>query len=357
MKKIKIGIYGYGNLGKGVEIALKNNSDMELVGVFTRRDPDTIETIFNDTKVYSAKEINNMKGKIDVMVLCGGSATDLPVQTPEIASMFNVVDSFDNHANIEKHFNNFNQVSKENNTLALISCGWDPGLFSLNRALFEAVLPNGTNYVFYGRGLSQGHSDAIRRIKGVKKAVQYTVPYEESVKKVKNGEDPQFSSVREVMWRECFVVLEEEADSSKIEKEIKEMPNYFEPYNINIALLTGSTTKKNKEKIYEELESGHIDLLIGTHSLLNEQVIFKNLGLVITDEQHRFGVNQRNLLQNKGNKKESDVLYLSATPIPRTYALTIYGDLDLSQIKTKPNIRKEVITKVVLEKNIKDVFL
>lgn len=245
MKKIKIGIYGYGNLGKGVEIALKNNSDMELVGVFTRRDPDTIETIFNDTKVYSAKEINNMKGKIDVMVLCGGSATDLPVQTPEIASMFNVVDSFDNHANIEKHFNNVNQVSKENNTLALISCGWDPGLFSLNRALFEAVLPNGTNYVFYGRGLSQGHSDAIRRIKGVKKAVQYTVPYEESVKKVKNGEDPKFSSVREVMWRECFVVLEEEADSSKIEKEIKEMPNYFEPYNTEVHFISEEEFNKN----------------------------------------------------------------------------------------------------------------
>lgn len=245
MKKIKIGIYGYGNLGKGVEIALKNNSDMELVGVFTRRDPDTIETIFNDTKVYSAKEINNMKGKIDVMVLCGGSATDLPVQTPELASMFNVVDSFDNHANIEKHFDNVDQISKDNNTLALISCGWDPGLFSLNRALFESVLPDGTNYVFYGRGLSQGHSDAIRRIKGVKKAVQYTVPYEESVKKVKNGEDPQFSSVREVMWRECFVVLEEGADANKIEKEIKEMPNYFEPYNTEVRFISEEEFDKN----------------------------------------------------------------------------------------------------------------
>lgn len=172
-----------------------------------------------------------MKDKIDVMILCSGSATDLPVQGPMVASMFNTVDSFDTHAKIPEYFSSINSAAKASNTLSLISCGWDPGLFSLNRSLLESVLPLGENYVFYGRGLSQGHSDAVRRIPGVKNAVQYTVPYKEAVAKVRNGENPNFSSVREVMWRECFVVLEDEANAEKVEKEIKNMPNYFEPYN------------------------------------------------------------------------------------------------------------------------------
>ena len=275
MEKIKIGIYGYGNLGKGVETAIKNNPDMELVGVFTRRDPKTIKTINKETNVYGTDEVSNMKDKIDVMILCGGSATDLPVQTPEMASMFNVVDSFDNHANIPLHFNNVDKVAKENNKLALISCGWDPGLFSLNRALFEAVLPIGTNYVFYGRGLSQGHSDAVRRIKGVKKAVQYTVPYEESVRKVRNGEEPQFSSVREVMWRECFVVLDDNADAKEVEKEIKEMPNYFEPYNTTVHFIS----EEEFDKDHVGMPHGGFVLRSGKTSSNNKQIAEFSLNL------------------------------------------------------------------------------
>ena len=275
MKKIKIGIYGYGNLGKGVETAIKNNPDMELVGVFTRRNPKTIKTINKETNVYGTDEVSNMKDKIDVMILCGGSATDLPVQTPEMASMFNVVDSFDNHANIPLHFNNVDKVAKENNKLALISCGWDPGLFSLNRALFEAVLPIGTNYVFYGRGLSQGHSDAVRRIRGVKKAVQYTVPYEESVRKVRNGEEPQFSSVREVMWRECFVVLDDNADEKEVEKEIKEMPNYFEPYNTTVHFIS----EEEFDKDHVGMPHGGFVLRSGKTSSNNKQIAEFSLNL------------------------------------------------------------------------------
>lgn len=275
MEKIRIGIYGYGNLGKGVETAIKNNPDMELVGVFTRRDPKTIKTINKETNVYGTDEVSNMKDKIDVMILCGGSATDLPVQTPEMASMFNVVDSFDNHANIPLHFNNVDKVAKENNKLALISCGWDPGLFSLNRALFEAVLPIGTNYVFYGRGLSQGHSDAVRRVKGVKKAVQYTVPYEESVRKVRNGEEPQFSSVREVMWRECFVVLDDNADEKEVEKEIKEMPNYFEPYNTTVHFIS----EEEFDKDHVGMPHGGFVLRSGKTSSNNKQIAEFSLNL------------------------------------------------------------------------------
>ena len=225
MDKIKIGIYGYGNLGKGVELAIHNSPDMILTGIFTRRNPESITPLYSTSKVYSANDAKNMKDDIDVMILCGGSATDLPKQGPELAAVFNTVDSFDTHAKIPEYFSSVDSIAKQSNTLSLISCGWDPGLFSLNRSLLESILPNGENYVFYGRGLSQGHSDALRRIDGVKNAVQYTVPYEESVSAVRNGENPKFNSVREVMWRECFVVLEENANPDKIEKEIKEMPN------------------------------------------------------------------------------------------------------------------------------------
>ena len=231
MNKIKVGICGYGNLGKGVEIAVKNSPDMELTGIFTRREPNSINTIFPSSKVFNIDDAFKMKNDIDVMILSGGSATDLPNQGPLLCSTFNTVDSFDTHAKIPEYFSAIDEISKQSNTLSLISCGWDPGLFSLNRCLFESVLPTGENYVFYGKGLSQGHSDAIRRIEGVKNAVQYTIPYDDSIEAVRNGSNPSFSSVREVMWRECFVVLEDGADSEKIEKEIKEMPNYFEPYN------------------------------------------------------------------------------------------------------------------------------
>lgn len=245
MEKIRIGIYGYGNLGKGVETAIYNNKDIELVGIFTRRNPSSVKALHDDVKIYHVDDAKNMKDKIDVMILCGGSATDLPVQTPEVAKLFNTVDSFDTHAKIPEYFASVNKEAKDANHLSLISCGWDPGLFSLNRALLEAILPTGTNYVFYGRGLSQGHSDAIRRIKGVKNAVQYTVPYDEAVEKVRNGENPKFESVREVMWRECFVVLEDGTDEKEIEKEIKEMPNYFEPYNTVVHFISEEELHKN----------------------------------------------------------------------------------------------------------------
>lgn len=245
MEKIRIGIYGYGNLGKGVETAIYNNKDIELVGIFTRRNPSSVKALHDDVKIYHVDDAKNMQDKIDVMILCGGSATDLPEQTPEVAKMFNTVDSFDTHAKIPEYFASVNKEAKDANHLSLISCGWDPGLFSLNRALLESILPNGTNYVFYGRGLSQGHSDSIRRIKGVKNAVQYTVPYDESVEKVRNGENPKFESVREVMWRECFVVLEDGADEKEIEKEIKEMPNYFEPYNTVVHFISEEELHKN----------------------------------------------------------------------------------------------------------------
>lgn len=244
MNKIKIGIYGYGNLGKGVELAIHNNPDMQLVGIFTRRNPSSLIPLYTDSKVFSVNDVYTMKDNIDIMILCGGSATDLPKQGPEICSIFNTIDSFDTHAKIPEYFNLINETSKKSNTLSLISCGWDPGLFSLNRSLLESILPIGENYVFYGKGVSQGHSDAIRRIKGVKNAVQYTVPYDDSLEKVRNGENPTFSSVREIMWRECFVVLDDDADPQKIEKEIKEMPNYFEPYNTIVHFVSDEELKE-----------------------------------------------------------------------------------------------------------------
>ena len=244
MNKIRIGIYGYGNLGKGVELAIHNNPDMQLIGIFTRRDPSSLIPLYAESKVYSINDAVKMKNDIDVMILCGGSATDLPQQGPDVCSIFNTVDSYDTHAKIPEYFESMDKVSKTANTLALISCGWDPGLFSLNRSLLESILPNGENYVFYGKGLSQGHSDAIRRIKGVKNAVQYTVPYEDSVEQVRTGKNPHFSSVREAMWRECFVVLEDGAEPEKIEKEIKEMPNYFEPYNTVVHFISEEELKE-----------------------------------------------------------------------------------------------------------------
>lgn len=244
MNKIKVGIYGYGNLGKGVELAIHNTPDIELVGIFTRRNPSSLTPLYADSKIFSVNDVSKFKNDIDVMILCGGSATDLPNQGPDICSMFNTVDSFDTHAKIPEYFSAMNEIAKKSNTLALISCGWDPGLFSLNRSLLESILPIGENYVFYGRGLSQGHSDALRRIPGVKNAVQYTVPYEEAVKKVRTGKNPHFDSVREVMWRECFVVLEDDAIPEKIEKEIKEMPNYFEPYNTVVHFVSEEELKE-----------------------------------------------------------------------------------------------------------------
>ena len=234
---IRIGIFGYGNLGRGVEAAITQNSDMELVAVFTRRPPDTLKIRTAGVPVVSASDVVSYTDKIDVMIICGGSATDLPVQTPELTKYFNTVDSFDTHARIPEHFANVDKAAKESGKISVISAGWDPGMFSLNRLYAEAVLPNGHDYTFWGKGVSQGHSDAIRRIEGVLDAKQYTIPVESALEKVRNGEDPELS-VREKHTRECFVVAKEGADLAKIENEIKTMPNYFADYDTTVHFIS-----------------------------------------------------------------------------------------------------------------------
>lgn len=234
---MKIGIMGYGNLGRGIECAIKQNPDMELAAVFSRRDPSTVKILTEGVKVYSVDDAVKMKDEIDVLILCGGSATDLPVQTPEYAKYFNVVDSFDTHARIPEHFGNVDAAAKENGNIAVISCGWDPGMFSLNRLYANCILPQGKDYTFWGKGVSQGHSDAIRRVEGVKNGKQYTIPVDAALEKVRNGENPDLTT-REKHIRECFVVAEEGADKAKIEKEIKEMPNYFADYDTTVHFIT-----------------------------------------------------------------------------------------------------------------------
>ena len=242
---IRIGIMGYGNLGRGIECAVKKNPDMEVVAVFSRRNPETVKILSENAKVYSADEVLNFKDKIDVLILCGGSATDLPAQTPEYAKNFNVVDSFDTHAKIPEHFANVDKAAKESGTVAVISCGWDPGMFSLSRLYANAILPDGNDYTFWGKGVSQGHSDAIRRIEGVVDAKQYTIPVNEALEAVRSGSNPELSA-RDKHIRECFVVAAEGADKAKIENEIKTMPNYFADYNTIVHFISK-----------EELERDH----------------------------------------------------------------------------------------------------
>ena len=243
--KIKIAIAGYGNLGKGVESSVKQNEDMELYGVFTRRNPEKVKTVFSDTSVFSMDEILSHKDNIDVLIICGGSATDLPVQTPELAKSFNVIDSFDTHAKIPEHFDNVDECAKSSGKIAVISVGWDPGMFSLNRLYAQAILPDGKDYTFWGKGVSQGHSDAIRRIDGVLDARQYTIPVEEALEAVRAGKTPELST-REKHTRECFVVAEDGADLRRIENEIKTMPNYFADYDTTVHFISK-----------EELERDH----------------------------------------------------------------------------------------------------
>ncbi len=234
---INIGIYGYGNLGRGVENAIKQNSDMELVGVFTRRDPSNLKINTEGVPVYHVDKAAEMTDKIDVLVICGGSATDLPEQTPALAKMFNVIDSFDTHAKIPEHFENVDAACNESGKVAVISAGWDPGMFSLNRMLAGAILPDGKDYTFWGKGVSQGHSDAIRRIDGVADAKQYTIPVESALEAVRSGETPDFTT-RQKHLRECFVVAKDGADKEKIEKEIVTMPNYFADYDTTVHFIS-----------------------------------------------------------------------------------------------------------------------
>ncbi len=235
--KTRVAIMGYGNLGKGIECAIKQNDDMELVAVFTRRDPSAVSILTEGVKVYSVEQAIEMKDEIDVLIICGGSATDLPKQTKEYAKYFNVIDSFDTHAKIPEHFDNVNQAAIEAGNIAIISCGWDPGMFSLNRLYASAILPDGKDYTFWGKGVSQGHSDAIRRVEGVLDGKQYTVPVDAALESVRNRENPELS-VRQKHTRECYVVAEEGADLARIEKEIKEMPNYFADYDTTVHFIS-----------------------------------------------------------------------------------------------------------------------
>ena len=244
---MKIGIYGYGNLGRGVEAALRQNTDMEIVGVFSRRDPATVKTV-TGIPVYSASLVEDFATEIDVMIICGGSATDLPEMTPMLAKHFNVVDSFDTHARIPEHFANVDEAAKAAGHTALISAGWDPGLFSLARLYMNTVLPEGKDYTFWGRGVSQGHSDAIRREPGVADARQYTVPVPSALESARSGENPDLST-RQKHTRECYVVAEEGADRVKIEQQIKEMPNYFADYDTTVTFITAEEMKRDHAEL------------------------------------------------------------------------------------------------------------
>ena len=245
---MRLGILGYGNLGKGIECAVRQNEDVELKAVFTRRDPATVKIQTAGVPVYHVDEVEAHKDEIDVLVICGGSATDLPKQTPEYAKYFNVIDSFDTHANIPQHFANVDKAAKENGHIALISAGWDPGMFSLNRLYANCILPEGNDYTFWGKGVSQGHSDAIRRIKGVKNGKQYTIPVQSALDAVRNGENPELTT-RQKHTRECFVVAEEGADLAQIENDIKTMPNYFVDYDTTVHFITEEVLERDHSGI------------------------------------------------------------------------------------------------------------
>ena len=248
MSKIRIGIVGYGNIGRGVEQAIKRNENMELAAVFTRRDPASVKVATEGAKVVHMDDMLSMKGDVDVMVLCGGSATDLPVMGPEIAANFNTIDSFDTHAKIPEYFANVDKAAKEGNNISIISVGWDPGMFSLNRLYAESILVQGSTYTFWGKGVSQGHSDAIRRIPGVKNAIQYTVPVDEAVDQVRSGSEPKLTT-RDKHTRECYVVAQEGANKAEIENAIKTMPNYFDEYNTTVHFISEEELKRDHSKM------------------------------------------------------------------------------------------------------------
>ncbi|MBP6163315.1 MAG: diaminopimelate dehydrogenase [Aliarcobacter sp.] len=272
--QIKIAIAGYGNLGRGVEISISKNPDMKLVGVFSRRDPKSVNTFFEDTKVFSIDNILEHKDEIDVLILCGGSKDDLPIQGPEFSKNFNIVDSFDNHAKIPEYFASVDKPSLENKKVALISIGWDPGMFSINRLYGEVLLPIGETYTFWGKGLSQGHSDAIRRVEGVQAGVQYTIPSVDAIEKVRSGVQPTLST-KEKHVRECYVVLKDGADAKKVENEIKTMPNYFEPYDTSVNFISQEELDKNHNK----MPHGGFVIRSGNSSDENKQVIEYSLTL------------------------------------------------------------------------------
>ena len=273
---IRIGILGYGNLGRGVECAVKHNEDEELVAVFTRRDPSTVKILTEGAAVVNVADIEQWKDKIDVLIICGGSATDLPEMTPKYAKMFNVIDSFDTHANIPTHFANVDAAAKEAGKIAMISLGWDPGMFSVSRLYANAILNNGKTYTFWGKGVSQGHSDAIRRVPGVKNGKQYTIPVPEALEAVRSGANPDLTT-RQKHTRECFVVLEEGADPAKVEEAIKTMPNYFADYDTTVTFISEEELQAN----HHGLPHGGSVIRTGTtgHAQENKHVIEFKLDL------------------------------------------------------------------------------
>ena len=271
---IKIGILGYGNLGRGVEAAIKQNPDMVLTGVYTRRNPEGLKINTEGVPVRSASELEQGRGDVDVLVICGGSATDLPVMTPKYAAMYNVIDSFDTHANIPTHFANVDKAAKESGKVGIISCGWDPGMFSINRLYSLSVLPEGKAYTFWGKGVSQGHSDAIRRIEGVADARQYTIPVEKALDAVRAGENPELTT-REKHTRLCFVVADEGADKARIENEIKTMPNYFADYDTTVNFISADEMKRD----HSGLPHGGSVIYSGTTASDNNHVIEYSLKL------------------------------------------------------------------------------
>ena len=271
---IKVGILGYGNLGRGVEAAVKKNDDMELVAVYTRRDPSTLTIKTPTVAVKSTAVLDTGKEELDVLVICGGSATDLPEMTPKYAAMYNVIDSFDTHARVPEHFANVNKAAKAAGKIGIISCGWDPGMFSLNRVYAGAVLPDGQAYTFWGKGVSQGHSDAVRRIEGVLDARQYTIPVPEALERVRSGENPELTT-REKHLRECFVVAEDGADLARIENEIKTMPNYFADYDTTVHFIGAEEMKAN----HSGLPHGGSVIYSGTTSDGTKHVIEYSLSL------------------------------------------------------------------------------
>lgn len=270
---INVGIVGYGNLGKGVSLAIEKSSDINCLGIFTRRNPESIKPLI-DTKVYEISKLVEFKDKIDVLLLCGGSATDLPTTTANYLKDFNTVDSFDTHAKIPEYEKALKEVAIKSNKVCAISIGWDPGIFSISRLLFSSVLPDGKDYTFWGKGVSQGHSDAIRRIKGVKNAIQYTIPKEDALKEVRSGKNPNLTT-REKHLRECFVVIEEGADKERIESEIKNMPNYFADYDTIVNFVSQEELEKNHSK----LPHGGFVIRTGKTSNVNKQVLELSLKL------------------------------------------------------------------------------
>lgn len=265
MDKIKVGIIGYGNLGKGVELGIRQNKDMELVGVFTRRDPSALQLFTEGIPVYHIDDAKQMTGKIDVMILCGGSKSDIPEQGPLFASMFNTVDGYDNHGRIPEYFDEIDKKALKSKKVSIIASGWDPGMFSINRLYAEAILPEGNTYTFWGEGISQGHSDAIRRVDGVKDGKQYTIPLEKAIDAVKRGDMPELTA-REKHKRVCYVVAEEGTDKTKIEHEIKTMPNYFSDYDTEVHFIT----EEELEKQHNGLPHGGLVIRYGKTGLHEE---------------------------------------------------------------------------------------